>query len=244
MTNLVATLVIILGLILASKQFQVLDGPGVISATLLGLIVGGLGHWTWLLILLCFLGSSHIATKWKFEEKAVKGFAESVGGHRGWQNVMANGFLPGIVAIIAFIQEDWSNGYWIFTAAVCVAAADTWASEFGCLDERVRMITTMKKCEPGLNGGFSPNGQLAAIAGSACIAVIGLILVIPSSSSDLTQCFKYAGYATLIGFLGCQIDSVLGAVLENRGLMTKGTVNAAAISFGILSMWWVLGTPF
>ena len=40
----------------------------------------------------------------------------------------------------------------------------------------------------------------------------------------------------LIGWLGCQVDSVLGAVLENRGLMTKGTVNAAAIAFGIIAM--------
>ncbi len=244
MTNLVATLAITLGLILASKRFQVLDRAGVISAAILGLIVGGLGHWTWLIILLCFLGSSHIATKWKFEEKATKGLSESNNGHRGWQNVMANGFLPGVVAIIAFIQKDWENGYWIFTAAVCVAASDTWASEFGCLDSRVRMITTMKKCEPGLNGGFSPNGQLAALVGSAYIAIIGLLLAMTSSSADLAQCFKFAGYATLIGFLGCQIDSILGAVLENRGLMTKGTVNTAAISFGIVIMWWAIGAPF
>ena len=54
---------------------------------------------------------------------------------------------------------------------------------------------------------------------------------------------ELAAVAALIGWLGCQVDSVLGAVLENRGLMTKGTVNAAAITFGIVSMWCYLGAP-
>ena len=96
------------------------------------------------------------------------------------------------------------------------------------------MITTMKKCEPGLNGGFSPNGQIAALAGSSIIAVLAF-----ASEANLTL----AAMIAVIGWLGCQVDSVLGAVLENRGLMTKGTVNAAAITFGIIAMWWHLGFP-
>ena len=39
------------------------------------------------------------------------------------------------------------------------------------------------------------------------------------------------------------MDSVLGAVLENRGLMTKGTVNAASILFGSLTVALMLGFP-
>ena len=46
-----------------------------------------------------------------------------------------------------------------------------------------------------------------------------------------------------IGFLGCQIDSVLGAVLENRGFLTKGSVNAISIISGVLLMWLYLGQP-
>ena len=47
----------------------------------------------------------------------------------------------------------------------------------------------------------------------------------------------------VIGWMGCQVDSLLGALLENRGFMTKGTVNAAAITSGIIAMWLYLGTP-
>ena len=139
-----------------------------------------------------------------------------------------------MVAIIAFILDDDENGLWLFSAAVSVAAADTFASEIGCLDDRVRMITTMKKCEAGLNGGFSPNGQIAALVGSTIIAVLAFV-----SEQNL----ELAALVAIIGWLGCQVDSVLGAVLENRGMMTKGTVNAAAITFGIIVMWWHLGFP-
>ena len=78
------------------------------------------------------------------------------------------------VAVIAFFMDDHENGLWLFSAAVAVAAADTFASEIGCLDERARMITTMKKCEPGLNGGVSPNGQIAALVGPMYYRSVGI----------------------------------------------------------------------
>jgi uncharacterized protein (TIGR00297 family) len=232
--NLIVTVGIIGVLILISEKFRVLDRLGVYAAAALGLVVGGLGHWTWLVLLLGFLGTSHKATKWRFDEKSAKGLCESSDGHRSWGNVVANGGLPGLVAIISWYLGDHDNGLWIFAAAVAVASADTFASEIGCLDNRVRMISTMKKCEPGLNGGFSPNGQLAAAVGSLFIAALALLS---------NQNYEYALVVAIIGWLGCQVDSILGALLENRGLMTKGSVNAAAITSGIIAMWMYLGSP-
>ena len=232
--NLLVTFTIVGILIVISERFKVLDRLGVYAAAGLGLVVGGLGHWTWLIILLGFLGSSHKATKWRLEQKLTLGLSESDDGHRSWGNVIANGGLPGIVAIVAWVLSDHDNGIWIFSAAVAVAASDTFASEIGCLDNRVRMITNFKKCEPGLNGGFSPNGQLAAAAGSTIIAILAFLM---------EQDAKLAIAVAVIGWLGCQIDSYLGAILENRGFMTKGTVNAAAITFGIMLMWYYLDFP-
>ena len=163
--NIIITTLLIIALVSASLRARILDKNGVIAAALLGFFVGSLGHWTWLLLLLCFLLSSHVATKWRFEEKTARGLNESSDGHRGWINVAANGGMPALVALLAFVLEDWEHGLWMFAAAVAVATSDTWASEIGCLDNRVRMITTFKPCEAGVNGGFSPNGQLAAAGG-------------------------------------------------------------------------------
>ena len=232
--NLWVTFGIVGVLTLISEKYRVLDRLGVYAAAALGILVGALGHWTWLVILFGFLGTAHKVTKWRFEEKSSKGLCESSDGYRRWGNVVANGGLPGLVAVIAWALGDHDNGLWIFSAAVAVAAADTFASEIGCLDERVRMITTMAKCEPGINGGFSPNGQLAAAVGSVIIAALAFL-----SEQNL----EYAAIVALIGWMGCQVDSLLGALLENRGFMTKGTVNAAAITSGIIAMWCYLGSP-
>ena len=98
--NLLVTFGIVGVLILISEKYRVLDRLGVYAAAALGIVVGGLGHWTWLVILLGFLGTSHKATKWRFEEKSAKGLSESSDGHRSWGNVVANGGLPRLVAII------------------------------------------------------------------------------------------------------------------------------------------------
>jgi uncharacterized protein (TIGR00297 family) len=236
--NLIVTAIIILALIVGSSKAKMLDSAGVAAAAFIGLVVGGMGHWTWLLILLAFLISSHKATKWRFEEKKSRNMSESDDGHRGWINVLANGGLPAIVAAMAFFQEDWGFGIWMFSAAVAVAAADTFASEIGCLDDNVRMITTLKPCEAGLNGGFSATGQKAALIGSALIGCLAFFAwYITNLDSEITDGFYLSILTCAIGWIGCQVDSWLGAVFENRGYLTKNGVNALAITSGMMFMW-------
>ncbi|MEC7168262.1 MAG: DUF92 domain-containing protein [Candidatus Thermoplasmatota archaeon] len=241
--NIIITTLLIIALVSASLRARILDKNGVIAAALLGFFVGSLGHWTWLLLLLCFLLSSHVATKWRFEEKTARGLNESSDGHRGWINVAANGGMPALVALLAFVLEDWEHGLWMFAAAVAVATSDTWASEIGCLDNRVRMITTFKPCEAGVNGGFSPNGQLAAAVGGILIGISALIASLVMFSLEIGESIQLAGVVAGLGFIGCQIDSLLGAVLENRGFLTKGSVNALSIIAGVGLMWLYLGSP-
>jgi len=234
--NLVVTVGLVALLLVLSSRARMLDATGSKAAALLGLIVGGLGHWTWLLILLGFLLSSHKATKWRFDEKTALGLCESSDGHRGWTNVVANGAIPGLICIYAYLSEDWTNVVWIFGAAVAVAASDTFASEIGCLDPRVRMITTFKPCQQGENGGFSPNGQLAAAVGSSVVALLTALAWWLTVDAGEVEAMELTGVLALIGWLGCQIDSYLGALLENRGYLTKGSVNALAITGGVVLM--------
>ena len=236
--NLLVTLGLVVFLLLVSSRTKMLDAKGANAAAMLGLIVGGLGHWTWLLVLLGFLLGSHKATKWRFEEKKARNMSESDDGHRGWINVLANGGLPAVVAAMAFFQEDWGFGIWMFSAAVAVAAADTFASEIGCLDDNVRMITTLKPCEAGLNGGFSSTGQKAAFVGSALISILAFFAwYITNLDSEISDGIYLSIVACIIGWIGCQVDSLLGALFENRGYLTKGGVNTLAITFGMMFMW-------
>ena len=236
--NLIISCLIIVILVVGSTKARVLDSSGVAAAVFVGLTVGVLGHWIWLLILLSFLASSHLATKWKFEEKKARNMSESDDGHRSWMNVIANGGIPTLIATLAFLTENWELGIWVFGAAVAVATSDTFASEFGCLDDNVRMITNFKKCEAGINGGFSRTGQLAALLGAAIMSVLTLIAWFATNESTSIDLGIQNSIAVLIiGFLGCQIDSLLGALFENRGLLTKGGVNALAITSGMLIMW-------
>ena len=234
--NLVVTVGLVALLLVLSSRARMLDATGSKAAALLGLIVGGLGHWTWLLILLGFLLSSHRATKWRFDEKTALGLCESSDGHRGWTNVVANGAIPGLICIYAYLSEDWTNVVWIFGAAVAVAASDTFASEIGCLDPRVRMITTFKPCQQGENGGFSPNGQLAAAVGSSVVALLTALAWWWTVDTSEAEAMQLTAVLALIGWLGCQIDSYLGALLENRGYLSKGSVNALAITGGVVLM--------
>ena len=241
--NVLVTIGLVVALLVISSRAKMLDTKGANTAAVLGLIVGGLGHWTWLLILLGFLLSSHKATKWRFDEKKRLGLSESNDGHRGWTNVVANGAIPGLICLYAYLSDDWNTVVWLFGAAVAVAASDTFASEIGCLDPRVRMITTFKPCAQGENGGFSPNGQLAAAAGSAVVAVLTFCAWwATSSDTSALNGLQLLGVLSVIGWLGCQIDSYLGALLENRGYMSKGAVNASAISGGVVLMYAYLGT--
>ena len=231
-TNLLISIILVMILMIVSRIRKVLNESGTWAAAILGLGVAIGGHWTWLVILLAFLSAGFFVTRWRYEEKREKGFNEGEDGERDWTNVVSNGGVPLLISLYAFTTENWQELLPIFAASVAVATSDTFASEIGCLDKRVYMITTMKKCEPGLNGGFSPNGQMAAIAGALLISLVATGLGLLVGADALSAPLEFIFSVTIVGFLGCQIDSLLGALFENRGYIGKGTVNTLAIASG------------
>ena len=80
----------------------------------------------------------------------------------------------------------------------------------------------------------APNGQMAALSGALLIALIATGLGLFVGADALATPVEFILSVTLIGFIGCQIDSLLGAVLENRGYIGKGMVNTLAIASGAL----------
>ena len=233
-TNLLISVALVMILMVISRIRKILNESGTWAAAIMGLVVAIGGHWTWLVTLLAFLSAGFFVTRWRYDEKKEMGFNEGEDGERDWTNVISNGGVPMLISLYAFITEDWQELLPIFVASVAVATSDTFASEVGCLDKRVYMITTLKKCEPGLNGGFSPNGQIAALIGALLISLVATALGMLVGAEALSSPVEFIVSISIIGFLGCQVDSLLGALLENRGYIGKGTVNTLAIATGAI----------
>ena len=88
---------------------------------------------------------------------------------------------------------------------------------------------------------MSPTGTFAALFGALVIAAM-TVLIIPFSHDgfhhDATLLYDAQGQAfviiTIVGWIGCQVDSVLGALLENKGYIGKHSVNFFATLSGAM----------
>ena len=222
---------LVLALLLLSKVRDLLDNSGLFAATLTGLTVSLMGHWTSLISLFTFLIIGSLATKWKLDEKKLLSLEEANEGLRSWKNVLANGGAVSIVAIYNFLFPGQEWIYFAAIASISVALSDTLASEIGSLDTRTRSITTLQSVPAGTNGGMSPTGTVAALFGAILISIVGVIFSPDDSKISEIQLLSLL---SLIGWLGCQVDSILGAVLENRGYLGKHSVNFLATFSGSL----------
>src|SRR2546422_934075 len=205
---------------------DVLTWDGSLAAFVVGMVIGVFGDVTWLFLLLFFLLSSFLATRYRFALKEALGVQEGLRGERKATNVLANVFAPMAVAAISLSMPTGFpkilSGI-IFLSALAVAGADTLASEIGVLSRRTVLITNGQPVPPGTDGGVSPLGQLCAFGAALYTSIVGWFVL-----SNLARMWNlvptmpsapvYVLIPIAIGFLGCQLDSVLGATLERRRL--------------------------
>ncbi len=204
-------------LALVTWKLDALSAYASVTAFVIGSLIWALNGVYWISILVSFLVIGYAGTKWRFENKKDIGTEEENNGTRGVKNILGNGTSPAFFAVISSPPA--------FLGAISTAMADTLASEIGVFSKRTRLITTWKKVEPGTNGAVSPLGTLFSILGALIISSLGYFLL------NVNPIVTFIG-----GFVGCQIDSFLGATLERRGYMTKSQVNlAATFSGGLIS---------
>lgn len=222
----------ILSFITYRKSLLNLDGS--ITAFILGVIIGFQGGLLLIILLLIFLISAFVATRYKFEYKKELGSQEGLEGERGWTNVLANGLVP--VMVLLFSESGYlsslsflgyETAFLLFVLSVAAAASDTLASEVGMTSSKVYLITTFERVKPGTNGGISIYGELWALIGSFYTFIVAYLLFFVANGSFLGPQTIFMG--TLFGFISCQIDSILGATLERKGILTKSQVNLLAI---------------
>ncbi|QRF74888.1 hypothetical protein Thermo_00381 [Thermoplasmatales archaeon] len=216
-------------LFVLSRALNIFDLRGSIAAFIVGFFVAVLGSLQWLILMIVFAAVSHVATISFMKQKKKISMQEGKEGERKTSNVVYAALIGLGIAIIHFIHPVQVPYFTLFAVSFAVIASDTFASEIGILDKKVFMITTFRRTTRGINGGISLVGQLAALLGSFIISITYSLL--RHGNLDLLPIFAIG----IMGFIGCQIDSVLGAAFENRGKLTKGEVNLLASLIAVIA---------
>nr|WP_321351968.1 TIGR00297 family protein [uncultured Methanoregula sp.] len=204
------------------------DLSGLFSAALVGIILLVFADTRWFLIMLVFFILGSAATKYKFEYKKRIGVEQGQSGARGYKNVFANGIVAAAAAVLfgVFQQPVFIVMY---VGCVATAAADTLASEIGVTGGIPYLITTLKKVPIGTNGGVTLVGESVALLGGFLVSLAALLLGVITPWM-LVIC-------TIAGFVGTNIDSLVGATLENKGFLgNAGTNLLATIGGGLFAL--------
>lgn len=192
---------------------KVVRGSGLWSGFLVGFLVWVFTSWKYFLIALTFFILSGIATKYKYDKKRKKGIAEAQKGARGYGNVFGNGL---VALVCAVLEGVFGGGFFLagFLGAMASATADTAGGEIGRLSKTPPvLITTFETVKPGAEGGITVLGEAAefAIAG-----LIGLIAVGVRLHHGGFAGISLLGAVAAAGFVGANVDSVLGATCETH----------------------------
>lgn len=206
-----------------SQLLRIFDLKGGVAATVVGGVIVFSADLQWLLLMLIFAITSFAATKAFIDRKKRMSAQEGKNGERGYSNVVFGGVVGVLIAILSGLSYDGFaprfQYFEIFAISFAVITSDTFASEIGIIDNHVRLITNLTPVKPGVNGGISVTGTAAALFGAAIIGI-------SYSALAFDQIHLYPILLiTAFGFSGNIIDSVLGATLENKGILRKGSVN-------------------
>jgi uncharacterized protein (TIGR00297 family) len=199
-----------------------LDLFGSAVMIIMGIVIIFSAGVNWLLLIVLFLVMSLLATKYSKKYKRSLGQFE---GRRTSKNVISNGVVACFMAAFGGYYLPFVGG---FIGAIATATADTLGSEIGVLDPHPRLITTFQSVDPGTNGAVSVLGTVVGIVGAAIIGIVAWLLgIVPSPLSAIAV-------SVISGFVGCFTDSILGALFENRGMITNEHVNLMATIVGAI----------
>ncbi|MCF7804847.1 MAG: DUF92 domain-containing protein [Candidatus Marinimicrobia bacterium] len=188
-------------------RLRVLNLSGTVAAFLLGTFVFGIGGLRWVVPMGAFFVLSSLLSKFGKQKKDILHSVYEKTGNRDMMQVLANGGLAGLLAIIwHYTQTDLL--YFVFLGGLAAATADTWATELGVFSrQQPRSLLTLQPVAMGTSGGITLFGTLGATAGAAVLGFSGWIVSPQFSLGSL-------GIVTLAGLVGSMVDSILGATVQ------------------------------
>ena len=184
------------------------------GGALSGLVVGtaiyyGLGPRGFAVLALFVVGGS-LLTRLGYGRKRRAGTAEAGGGRRGARNALANASVASVCALLAALTPLDAFAA-AFVASLGAAFADTAESEVGQLyGHAPRLVTDMRRVQPGTDGAVSLPGTLAGLAAATLTAALG-------SALGLVEGPASTFLVALAGFLGTVVDSLVGALAPRVG---------------------------
>ncbi|NYZ74119.1 DUF92 domain-containing protein [Candidatus Micrarchaeota archaeon] len=188
---------------------SVLDAKGAVLALFFGAVLFLYGGLPYLALMLVFFFLAILVTRYEYELKRELGLYEH---ERGWENVLSNGFLPTILAVLSPLI-----GPMPFIASMAAVTADKFGSEIGVLDPHDPLsIFSLKPVKPGTSGGMSIIGTVGSLSGGCVIGAAAALIFGINPTAALLVGF--------VGLAGSIADTAFG-VLEEAGIGTKGTTN-------------------
>ncbi len=204
---------------------KLLTARGVIFAVVLDVIVSvALGNFGFTL-LLAFLLLSVVVDKLKKHFRKAPDQISKRGEHRDEIQVMANGLIPAVMAILYFITKH--NVFLIaYSATLAECFADSTASGFGALSKSAFDPFRMKKVPVGLSGGMSLVGTLSSIVSAFAFLLIPMAFGVFGIKEWIISAI-----AAIVGML---LDSLLGSLVQAKykcsvcGIITEKTSHCCA----------------
>ena len=202
----------------------------------LGLLIYLGSGFAGLALLALFFGLGTTASGWRVADKRRLGLAEENRGRRTTGQVVANAGVAGLLSLLAWRYPPAAPlAHLMLAGSFAAATADTLASELGNVyGRRYYNILTRRPDARGLNGVVSLEGTVLGLAGTAVLAA--------------AYCLGFGwgpafGWLLVAGTAGNLTDSVLGATLERRGLLSNNAVNFINTLTGALVAgglgWWL-----
>ena len=216
-------------------RLKFLSANGGVMASLIGAWIVIIAHYYFLFPLMYYFISSVLIGK--ISGRKSKASDEKQGKPRDWVQVWSNGGLYAILMISFRTMDDpgpMMPGFSLICGIpVCVAVADTWASEIGSrFKGKVIDIVKCKPVNAGISGGISLVGTISGL--TSAILFAGLFVYFNPLMGSFELWWFHFVVLSLAGFSGMLIDSVLGSLFQAKYRKADGNLSDHATESGAL----------
>jgi len=215
--EVVLMMLLFTGMVL-SVLFRKLTVLGALTGGLLALLIYLGAGFTGISLMAAFFLLGTLATGHRMQVKQVFKAAEKAGGRRDAIQVLSNAGMPALFGLLAFSFPQHSATFRLLLAtSFSSATADTLSSELGTVyGKKFYNIITFRPDRRGLDGVVSIEGSFLGLLGSIIMALIYSF----GFGSGLFLLWIIIG-----GTIGNCADSLLGATLQRRRLLSNSGVN-------------------